>query len=79
MALGQRRAGAGQAGIVDAGEVAFDLAGQNMARIAAKAFGSPKVDAVPLLAAYVATFLGYWFGAARWGGPKTKQTVGVAD
>ena len=43
------------------------------------AFRSPKVDAVPLLAASVATFLGYWFGAVRWGGPKTKQTVGVAD
>jgi len=43
------------------------------------AFGSPKVDAVPLLAAYVATFLGYWFGAARRGGPSSKQKVGVAD
>jgi F0F1-type ATP synthase assembly protein I len=43
------------------------------------AFGSPKVDPVPLLAAYVTTFLGYWFGAARWGGPRSKQTVGVAD
>jgi len=43
------------------------------------AFGSPKVDAVPLLAAYVTTFLGYWFGVARWGGPRSKQTVGVAD
>ena len=43
------------------------------------AFRSPKVDAVPLVAAYVTTFLGYWFGVARWGGPKTKQTVGVAD
>jgi F0F1-type ATP synthase assembly protein I len=29
------------------------------------AFKSSKVDAVPLLAAYVATFFGYWFGAAR--------------
>jgi F0F1-type ATP synthase assembly protein I len=29
------------------------------------AFRSPKVDAVPLLAAYVATFFGYWFGAFR--------------
>lgn len=34
------------------------------------AFGSSKVDAVPLLAAYVATFFGYWIGAARVnGGP----------
>ena len=32
------------------------------------AFRSPRVEAVPLLAAYVATFLGYWFGAARTGG-----------
>jgi len=29
------------------------------------AFRSPNVEAVPLLAAYVATFFGYWFGAAR--------------
>jgi ATP synthase protein I len=32
------------------------------------AFQSRKVDAVPLLAAYFATFLGYWLGAARVGG-----------
>ena len=32
------------------------------------AFRSPRVEAVPLLAAYVATFLGYWLGAARMGG-----------
>ena len=31
------------------------------------AFQSRKVDAVPLLAAYFATFLGYWLGAARAG------------
>jgi F0F1-type ATP synthase assembly protein I len=43
------------------------------------ALRSPKVEAVPLLAAYVATFLGYWFAAARAGGRKTKRTVGVAD
>jgi len=41
------------------------------------ALGSPKVDAVPMLSAYLATFLGYWFGAARVGGTKTKRTVGV--
>jgi F0F1-type ATP synthase assembly protein I len=29
------------------------------------AFRSSNVEAVPLLAAYVATFFGYWFGAAR--------------
>jgi len=43
------------------------------------ALRSPKVDAVPLIAGYAATFLGYWFGAARWGGNKTKRTLGVAD
>ena len=45
------------------------------------AFRSPKVDAVPLLAAYVATFFGYWFGAARPGGPATNgyETVGVGN
>lgn len=29
------------------------------------AFRSQNVEAIPLLAAYVATFFGYWFGAAR--------------
>ena len=38
------------------------------------AFRSPRVEAVPLLAAYVATYVGFWLGAARAnGGPKTKQ------
>ena len=37
------------------------------------AFRSSKVDAVPLLAAYIATFFGYWIGAARLGGPPAKQ------
>ena len=37
------------------------------------AFRSPNVEAVPLLAAYVATFFGYWFGAARLGEPTKKQ------
>jgi len=32
------------------------------------AFQSKEVDAVPLLAAYFATFLGYWLGAARAAG-----------
>jgi F0F1-type ATP synthase assembly protein I len=36
------------------------------------AFRSPNVEAVPLLAAYVATFFGYWFGTARLSEP-TKQ------
>jgi F0F1-type ATP synthase assembly protein I len=43
------------------------------------ALRSPKVEAVPLIGAYVATFLGYWFAVARVGGTKTKRTVGVAD
>jgi len=38
------------------------------------AFRSPNVEAVPLLAAYVATFLGYWFGVARLdGGPASNN------
>ena len=37
------------------------------------AFRSPNVEAVPLLAAYVATFFGYWFGAARRGGEPSKK------
>jgi len=32
------------------------------------ALRSRKVDAVPLLVAYAATFVGYWIGAARAGG-----------
>jgi F0F1-type ATP synthase assembly protein I len=43
------------------------------------ALRSQKVEAVPLIAAYVLTFIGYWFGAARAGGSKVKRTVGVAD
>lgn len=43
------------------------------------AFQSPGVEAPPLLAAYLATFAGYWFGAARAGGQNTKRTLGVAD
>jgi F0F1-type ATP synthase assembly protein I len=43
------------------------------------AFRSRRVDAAPLLAAYVATFFGYWIGAARRGGQNTKRTFGVAD
>ena len=43
------------------------------------AFRSRNVDAMPLLAAYVATFFGYWFGVARLGGQNTKRTFGVAD
>ena len=38
------------------------------------AFRSRKVDAVPLLAAYFATFLGYWLGAARAGGQQNTNS-----
>jgi hypothetical protein len=37
------------------------------------ALRSPKVDAVPLIAAYAATFVAYWFGAARAGGRTMKK------
>jgi F0F1-type ATP synthase assembly protein I len=37
------------------------------------AFRSPGVSPVPMLAAYVATFLGYWIGAARSGGPAQRH------
>lgn len=40
------------------------------------AFRSRKVEAVPLLAAYFATFLGYWIGAARASRPVTEQQQG---
>ncbi len=43
------------------------------------ALRSPKVAAVPLIAAYTVTFLGYWIGAARRGGGKEGRTVGVTD
>jgi len=42
------------------------------------AFRAKSVDAAPLLAAYVATSFGYWFGAARSRGQKTK-TFGVGN
>lgn len=37
------------------------------------AFRSQKVDAVPLLAAYFATFVGYWLGAARASGQQNTK------
>ncbi|MFO1393917.1 MAG: ATP synthase subunit I [Steroidobacteraceae bacterium] len=43
------------------------------------AFRSPGVQAAPLIAAYVVTFVGYWFGAARWGGRQEERTVGVTE
>jgi F0F1-type ATP synthase assembly protein I len=39
------------------------------------AFRSPKVEAVPLLAAYVATFFGYWVAAARASAPAQATTT----
>ena len=43
------------------------------------AFRSARVQPAALLAAYVATFAGYWIGAARAAGQNTKRTFGVAD
>ena len=43
------------------------------------ALESPRVDAMPLLAGYVTTFVGYWFGASRWGEPKANEKMGVSD
>ena len=43
------------------------------------AFRSKSVAAAPLLAAYVATFFGYWIGAARSRGHTKNRTFGVAD
>jgi F0F1-type ATP synthase assembly protein I len=40
------------------------------------AFRSRRVEAVPLLAAYFVTFLGYWIGAARASRPVTEQQQG---
>ena len=54
-------------------KIAFTLA------LLVVAFRSPGVEAGPLLGAYVATFFGYWFGAARWGGQKTQETFGVGN
>jgi F0F1-type ATP synthase assembly protein I len=45
-------------------KVAFTLA------LLVVALRSPGVDAAELLVAYVATFFGYWLGAARLGGQK---------
>jgi ATP synthase protein I len=40
------------------------------------AFRSRRVEAVPLLAAYFVTFVGYWIGAARASRPVTEQQQG---
>lgn len=66
-----RHAGAATAGLAVIGfftgwlvKVAFTVA------LLVMAFRSPRIDALPLLAAYVVTYLGYWIGAARAGGGK---------
>lgn len=43
------------------------------------ALRSPRVAAMPLLAGYAATYLGYWLGAARGGTPKVNGKLGVSD
>ena len=43
------------------------------------ALRSGRVEALPLIVAYAATFVGYWVGAVRSGGRKTGQQFGVAD
>jgi F0F1-type ATP synthase assembly protein I len=54
-------------------KVAFTIA------VLALALRSPGIEALPLIGAYAATFLGYWVGAARIGGRKTQQQLGMAD
>ena len=39
-------------------------------------FRSPKVAPLPMLAAYVLTFVGYWFGAACASGHAKQRTMG---
>lgn len=39
-------------------------------------FRSPKVEPLPMLAAYVLTFAGYWFGVARASGQAKQRTMG---
>ena len=39
-------------------------------------FRSPKVAPLPMLAAYVLTFAGYWFGVARASGQAQQRTMG---
>jgi F0F1-type ATP synthase assembly protein I len=47
--------------------------------VLALALRSPGIEALPLIGAYAATFLGYWVGAARIGGRKTQRQLGMAD
>lgn len=81
MAFAMLRHGAGD----DAGRVVWSFFSGWLVKVAftiavlVVAFRSRQVDAGPLLAAYVATFFGYWFGAARARGQNTKQTFGVGN
>ncbi len=43
------------------------------------ALRSPRVAAMPLLAGYAVTYVGYWFGAARGGATKGHEKLGVSD
>lgn len=43
------------------------------------ALRSPRVAALPLLAGYAVTYVGYWFGAARGGATKVNENLGVSD
>ena len=43
------------------------------------ALRSPRVAAMPLLAGYAVTYVGYWFGAARGGASKGNGKLGVSD
>jgi F0F1-type ATP synthase assembly protein I len=81
MAFAMLRHGAG----TDAGRVVWSFVSGWLVKVAftlavlVVALRSRQVDAGPLLAAYVATFFGYWFGAARTRGQNTKQTFGVGN
>jgi ATP synthase protein I len=81
MAFAMLRHGAG----ADAGRVVWSFFSGWLVKVAftlavlVVALRSRQVDAGPLLAAYVATFFGYWFGAARTRGQNTKQTFGVGN
>lgn len=43
------------------------------------ALRSPRVAALPLLAGYAVTYVGYWFGAARGVATKVNENLGVSD
>ena len=43
------------------------------------ALRSPRIAALPLLAGYAVTYLGYWLGAARGGATRMNEKLGVSD